>query len=263
MSGVCLISGGSSGIGLATARALQKAGYAVYELSRRAEGPEGFFHISADVRDEAAVQAAVQAVLARAGRIDLLINNAGFGISGAIEFTEEADAEAQLDVNFFGMTRLTRAVLPAMRAQGGGRVVNISSVAAPAAIPFQAYYSASKAAINAYTLALANEVRPFGITVCAVQPGDIRTGFTAARRKQPAGDDVYSGRISRSVGKMERDEQGGMDPAVAGRRIARIAMKRGHKPLYTIGFGYQCLCLLLKLLPARLANWAIGLLYAR
>ena len=134
-----------------------------------------------------------------------------------------------------------------MRQRGNGRIVNISSVAAPAAIPFQAYYSASKAAINAWTAALANELRPYGVSVTAVQPGDIKTGFTAAREKSIAGDEAYGGRISRSVAKMEHDEQNGMDPARAGAFIAKIAMKKHPKPVYTIGFSYKAICVLLKL----------------
>ena len=202
-------------------------------------------------------------VLAKEGRVDILVNCAGFGISGAIEFTELAAAKKQLDVNFFGTVNMTKAVLGPMRAQKSGRIVNISSVAAPAAIPFQAYYSAAKSAINTYTLALRNEVRPYGITVTAIQPGDIATGFTAAREKSQLGDEDYGGRISRSVAGMEKDEQNGMKPETAGRYIAKIAERKSVAPVYTIGLGYKCLSVLLKLLPLRFSNWLVGLLYAR
>ena len=220
MSKVAVVTGGTSGIGRATALSLKDAGYTVYELSRRAEGVEGLHHIAADVTDQQAVNDAAAQIMAAEGRIDVLVNNAGFGISGAIEFTETAEAKALFDVNFFGMVNMNRAVVPLMRAAGRGRIVNLSSVAAPVPIPFQAYYSATKAAVNAYTMALANELRPFGVTVCAVMPGDIHTGFTAARRKVSAGDDIYQGRISRSVKRMEHDEETGMDPAKAGAYIA-------------------------------------------
>jgi len=262
MRKVAVVTGGTSGIGKATALCLKDAGYTVYEFSRRAEGVEGLRHVSADITDEAAVRAAVAQVMEEAGQIDVLVNNAGFGISGAVEFTDTAEAKRLFDVNFFGMVRMNRAVLPLMRQQGYGRIVNLSSVAAPIAIPFQAYYSAGKAAVNAYTAALANEVRPFGITVCAVQPGDIKTGFTAAREKLTVGDDVYEGRISRSVGRMEHDEQTGMDPAAAGRFIARIAQKKTVAPIYTIGFTYKLFTFLVRILPGRLLNWLVGLLYA-
>lgn len=262
MSKIAVVTGGSSGIGRETALYLKNSGCTVYEISRRSEGVSGLRHISADVTDEASVQAAVAQILEEAGRIDILVNNAGFGISGAVEFTDTEEAIRQLNVNFFGMVRMNRAVISAMREQGGGRIVNISSVAAPVPIPFQAFYSASKAAINSYTMALGNELRPFGITVCAVMPGDIKTGFTAARRKVAAGDEVYGGRIGRSVQRMEHDEQNGMESAKAGAFVARVALKNGHKPLYTIGFSYKAAVLLTKILPARPLNWLIGKIYA-
>ena len=193
---VCVITGGTSGIGLCTAQAMLEKGYTVYELSRRAEGAPGMNHIAADVTKEETLAAAIQEILKREDHIDVLINNAGFGISGAVEFTKTEDAQHQLDVNFFGMVRMNRQVLPVMRRQCYGRIVNLSSVAGAIPIPFQTYYSASKAAINSYTMALANEVKPFGIQVCCVQPGDIRTGFTAAREKNPEGDDIYGWRIA-------------------------------------------------------------------
>lgn len=262
-SKVAVVTGGSSGIGRCTAAALRDAGCRVYEFSRREIPLDGVTHLSADVTDETAVRTAVQTVLEREGRIDAVVNCAGFGISGAVEFTELTEARAQMEVNFFGMVNVNRAVLPAMRRQGGGRIVSISSVAAVAHIPFQAYYSATKAAIESYTCALANEVRPFGITVTAVQPGDIRTGFTDARRKCAAGDEEYQGRISRSVAGMERDERKGMSPEFAGKYIARMALKRRVKPVYAIGLGYKCLSVLCRVLPCALRNWAVGLLYAR
>lgn len=263
MSKIAIVTGGTSGIGRETALYLTQNGCTVYELSRRAEGVEGLRHISADVTDEESVRRAVEQILQEAGRIDILVNNAGFGISGAVEFTDTEEAKRQFDVNFFGMVRMNRAVIAVMRKQGGGRIVNLSSVAAPVPIPFQTYYAASKAAINSYTMALANELRPFGVTVCAVMPGDIHTGFTAARHKVGEGDELYGGRISRSVRRMEHDEQTGMDPAKAGAFVGRVALKGGHKPLYTIGFAYQAAVLLTKILPAQALNWLIGRIYAK
>ncbi len=258
-----LVTGGSSGIGLQAALALEKAGCRVYTLSRRETSAEGLCHISADVTDEAAVAQAVGRILRETGRIDILVNCAGFGISGAIEFTELKDAKKQFDVNFFGMTVVTKAVLAHMRERGSGRIVNVSSVAAPANVPFQAYYSASKAAVNSYTCALANELRPCGVTVCAVQPGDIHTAFTDVREKSFAGDEAYGGRIARSVARMEKDERGGMDPAKAGAYVAMTALRRSVKPLYAIGIVAKAECVLLRLLPCRLSNWLVGLIYAK
>ena len=258
---ICVITGGSSGIGLCTALKMKAKGYEVFEISRRREGATGINHISADVTDEERINEAVSYIIDKAGRIDVLINNAGFGISGAVEFTETADAKKQFDVNFFGMVNMNRAVIPFMRRAGGGRIVNISSVAAPIAIPFQAYYSAAKAAINSYTMALINEVRPYGISVCAVQPGDICTGFTSAREKSYAGDEIYEGRISGSVAVMEHDERNGMKPEKAAHLIAAVAEAKKVRPVYTIGFKYKLFCALVKILPARLVSYFVGRIY--
>ena len=261
---VAIVTGGTSGIGRATALALQERGYTVYELSRRAEGMPDIRHIVADITKEETLQAAVEQVLAVEGRLDLVVNNAGFGISGAIEFTDTQEAQRLFDTLFFGMVRMNRCVIPLMRQQGHGRIVNISSVAAPVPIPFQAYYSAGKAAINAYTMALANELRPFGVTVCAVMPGDIKTGFTAARHKIIDGDDIYQGRIGHSVQRMEHDEQTGMDPAKVGRYIAAVASREGsHHPLYATRIDYKFFVFLTKVLPARFLNWLIYQLYGK
>lgn len=259
---VVFITGGSSGIGKETALALYKSGCTVYEGSRRDSRIDGITHLTLDVTSEESAKAAVEEIIEREGKIDILINCAGSGISGAVEFTELSEAEKQMNINFFGTVNMTKAALPFMREAKGGRIVNISSVAAAFPIPFQAYYSASKAAINAYTRALINEVKPFGISATAIQPGDIKTGFTAAREKSAAGDNEYGGRISRSVAKMEKDEENGMDAATAGAMIAKIALKAKYKPLYTLGLSYKALCLAGKILPVSLANKIIGIMYA-
>ncbi len=263
MKKVAVITGGSSGIGLCTAKALIAKGYTVYELSRRAFSHDGMIHICTDVTNESQIADAAAQIMQQEDHIDVIINNAGFGISGAVEFTETQEAQKQFDVNFFGMVRVNHVFLPYLRKQGFGRIVNISSVASPIPIPFQTYYSAAKAAIDSYTMALANELRPYHITVCAVRPGDIRTGFTAAREKSVKGDEAYQGRISRSVSRMEHDEQNGMAPEKAGKAICRIAMKKNSKPLVTIGLSYRLFAILSKLLPCRLLNYIVGLLYAK
>lgn len=260
---VAIVTGGNSGIGLCTAKALRDAGCTVYEFSRREILTDGIIHITSDVTDESAVKAAVEKVVEQEGKVDIVINCAGFGISGAVEFTELSEAKSQMEVNFFGTVNVNKAVLPIMRKAGGGRIVNISSVAAVAHIPFQTYYSASKAALESYTCALANEVRPYGITVTAVQPGDITTGFTDARRKSDSGDEEYGGRISRSVAGMEHDERKGMSPESAGKYIADIALKKRVKPVSAIGFSYKCLSTLCKAAPCSFRNWIVGMLYAK
>ena len=261
MDKIVVITGGSSGIGLETAKQLAKAGCRIFELSRRDISFDFMQHICVDVTDEAAVRRVIDDIVRDCGRIDILINNAGFGISGAFEFTEPADSHRLMEVNLFGMDNTIRAVLPHMRASGSGRIVNLSSVAGPLPIPFQAWYSISKAAVSALTMAVANEVKPFGISVCCVMPGDIKTGFTAARKKSVAGDDVYGGRIEKSVARMEHDEQTGMSPEYAGRFIARLALKKRVAPYNTIGIVYKGCILLSKILPGRLLRFILGKMY--
>ena len=257
-----VVTGGSSGIGLAVVNELVK-NCKVYELSRREVSCDDRVHIRADVSDEESVKAAIERVVSEAGKIDILVCCAGFGISGAVEFTESADARRQLDVNFYGVDNTVRAVLPHMREAGGGRIVCVSSVAGAIPIPFQTYYSVSKAAINAYIKALSLEVEPFGISVCAVMPGDISTGFTAARKKSCEGDDVYGGRISRSVSGMEKDEMNGGSPDFAGRFIAKKAFAKKVPAVCTIGFKYKFLVWLARTLPQQFVVKIVGLLYAK
>ena len=262
---IVIITGASSGIGLASAKLFAQKGCRVYGISRgRVALPEvkGVTFISADVTDEAGVKAAIDNIAAEEGRIDLLINNAGFGISGAAEFTEIEEAKRQLDVNLFGTMACTKAVLPYMR-KIGGMILNMSSVAAVVPIPFQAFYSASKAAINSFTMALANELRrnEKKVRVAALMPGDVKTGFTAARAKQERGADVYPA-LEKSVATMEHDEQNGMEPAVLAKRAYRISLKKKPKPLYSCGLMYQFFCVLAKILPCRLVEWILGLMYA-
>ena len=258
-----LVTGGSSGIGRCTASALSQSGYTVYEFSRRDIPIKGVKHMSVDVTDEASVQAAVEQILRERGSIDILVNCAGFGISGAVEFTELKQAKAQFDVNFFGTVNVSRAVLPSMRRHRGGHIVNISSVAAVAHIPFQAFYSASKAAVSSYSCALDNEVSPYGVRVTAVELGDIHTGFTQARQKTASGDDEYGGRISRSVSQMEKDELSGMPPEVVGTYIARIAQKKNCAPICVVGTKYKILSFLCKILPGTLRGKTVDFIYAK
>ncbi len=261
MKMVAIVTGGSSGIGKATATALSRAGYCVYEFSRRGQSDEHVRHMTADVTDRNSVTAGVKAVLMEQGRIDVLVNNAGFGISGAVEYTDPADAHAQLEVNLFGALNCVQAVLPTMRAQGSGYIVNISSVAAPIAIPFQGFYSAAKAAINSMTLALRNEVRPFGVKVCALQPGDVKTGFTDARKKSTAGADIYGTALKRAVEVMEHDEQNGMPPEAVANTVLRAVKSKRPRALYTVGTQYKLFAIIAKLLPTTFVNYLVGKIY--
>ena len=263
MTRIAVVSGGSSGIGREIAAALVRKGLRVYELSRRDVPSPDVTHVPCDLTDESAVNEAVRRIIEESGRIDILVNNAGFGISGSAENTPDEMSVRQMDVNLHGAARLTRACLPQMRKQGRGRILFISSIAGVLPIPFQAWYSASKAAILSYSQALASEIRPFGITVCTILPGDVSTGFTDARKKAEESPDSYDGRVERSVSVMEKDERGGMSPRVVGETVARYALKKNSRSPISVGFSYKCVYALAKILPTRLARWIVGKIYAK
>ena len=259
---IAIITGGSSGIGKATASHFSKIGYKVYEFSRKGQSTDTVTHVTCDVSDENSCISAIKTVVDEAGRIDVVVNNAGFGISGAIEHTTTEDAKKLFDVNFFGMHNVTKNVLAYLK-ESKGRIVNVSSVGGRLSLPFQAFYSASKNAVDAYTLALRNEVSDYGVSVCAVLPGDVRTGFTASRQKSNVGSNDYNGRIERSVAGMEKDETNGYTPEYMASRIFKIATKKRVRPLYTLGFKYRVLMCLAKFLPTGLVNKIIHMLYAK
>lgn len=259
---VALVTGGSSGIGKAVCLRLASEGYTVYELSRREADIEGVNHLSCDVTDEACVNDCVDKIISQSGRIDLLVNNAGFGISGAVEFTHLEEAKRLFNVNFFGCVCTVKTVVAHMRSQGGGKIINISSVAAELSIPYQAFYSAAKAAINSLTLAMRNELGMFGIQVCALMPGDVCTGFTEKREKCAAGNELYGGNIERAVCAMEQDEQNGMSPQRLAAKVFSIAKKGKVKPFYTCGAKYKLFLFLAKILPRRFSNFVVGKLYS-
>lgn len=258
---VAVITGGSSGIGLETAKILSRT-CVVYVLSRKEFQFDGLKHICADVCDDSSVSNAISKVIEEEGRIDILVTCAGSGISGAVEFTDIGDVTKQVDVVFKGTVNAVHAVLPQMRKQKSGRIVCVSSVAAVAPIPFQTYYSASKSAVNTFVCATANEVRPYGITICAVMPGDTKTGFTDNRKKIEKGGEEYSGRISKSVRRMEEDEKNGVPAEKVGKFIADKSLASHVKPLYTVGFSYKLITVALKILPIRFANWVLYKMYA-
>jgi len=178
-SGVALVTGASSGIGHATAKVLQQSGFRVFGTSRRvvAEFSDGITMLACDVTDDASVATLVEDVLAKAGRIDLLVNNAGIGLLGAAEESSTTQAQALFDVNVFGVIRVTNAVLPVMRRQGKGRIVNLSSVLGLIPAPYSALYASTKHAIEGYSESLDHELRSLGIRVVLVEPAYTRTSF--------------------------------------------------------------------------------------
>ena len=256
---VVIVTGATSGIGLATARPMSAKGAKVVCVARHAS--QEFYSVCADVTDRAQVFAAVEKIIGEFGKIDVLVNNAGFGISGSVEDTAEEDARRIFDVNFYGMLNFIQAVVPHMRSGGGGKIINMSSVAGELSIPFQAFYSATKSAVISLSEALRNEVAPFNIKVCCVLPGDVRTGFTSARKKNAYDNPAYGDRITKSVAAMERDERGGMSPEVIAKVVVRCASAKNPPVAVSGGAKYALFMFLARLLPRRFVNFILGRMY--
>jgi len=251
---VILVTGISSGFGMETARLLSQEGHIVYGTVRRDVEPlPGVHYLKVDVRHREAVQNTVQQMVKQEGRIDVLINNAGMGIGGPVEFATEEEIREQMDANFMGLVNFVTAVLPIMRKQGKGKIVALSSIGGVMGLPFQSFYSASKFAIEGYCEALRLEVQQFGIQVVVMRPGDFSTGFTASRKKTVNADamQVYRS-YAESMGKVEHDETGGLKPQVLARKISQIIRKKNPRHGYVVASLEQRLSVFLKrVLPAR------------
>ncbi|MDR1680239.1 MAG: SDR family oxidoreductase [Prevotellaceae bacterium] len=238
---VVLITGASSGIGKACAEYLAAKGFIVYGASRKPVGEAGVRRLQADVTQAASVAGAVAAVMAEQGRIDVLINNAGMGIGGAIELATPDEIIRQMDTNFMGTVNMCAAVVPHMRAARCGRIINISSLAGSMGIPYQGFYSASKFAVEGYSEALSMELHPFGVKVSVVEPGDFSTGFTGHRIVSEAtlNDPDYGARFKKCLRIIEKEERGGSRPVKLARKLYRIIRARHPKFRYRVGVPLQ------------------------
>src|SRR3984885_12916258 len=263
---VVLVTGASSGIGLACATHLAGRGFRVYGTSRRAASASAHLGnvtmLTADVTDDRSVERAVAAVLEREGRLDIVVNNAGMGIAGPVENTSIEEAKRQLDVNFFGAFRVCRAVLPAMRSQRGGYIVNIGSIGGLVAIPYQAMYSASKFALEGFSESLRMEVRPFGIRVVIIEPGDHKTALTGNRRVEVMPGSPYGDSFQAALAKTAHDEQNGPGPEQIARLLHRVVNQRNPRLRYTIGPTAQRAAVWLKrLTPYSLVEYVMRTYY--
>lgn len=226
---VVLVTGASSGFGKITAMQLAGRGNIVYGSSRKAMvDTDGVRMLVMDVTDPESVKKAVEGVIAEQGRIDVLVNNAGIGICGALELATPEEIAWQMDTNFMGVVHVCKAVLPFMRKARSGKIVNISSIAGVMAVPYQGFYSASKFAVEGYSEALALEVFPFGIRVCLVEPGDFSTNFTGNRSisKATLADGDYRESFSRTLKIVEDAERGGAHPRKLAAVVCRIVETR-------------------------------------
>lgn len=267
-----LVTGGSSGIGAAATRLLCSAGMTVYAASRSGKAPEGcsfpmnMIPLALDVNDESALSSAVERIVSEQGTLDAVVCSAGNGIAGPVEDTSSDEVRAQFETTFFGVVKTIQTCAPIFRKQGHGRVVTISSVAAVAPLPFQPFYSCAKAGILQLTKALAVEMRPYGVQCCCIMPGDVRTGFTKARRvakKAESEDSAYHDRTIEALKQMEIDEQkNGMKPEVIGAAVVRQLERRKMSPECVPTFIYSLFVVLIRILPERLVLKVIGKMYS-
>ena len=261
---IVLITGISSGFGLETARLLSQEGHSVYGTVRRVVEPLPNVHyLQLDVRDSEAVKKAVDQIVEKEGHIDVLVNNAGMGIGGPLEFATEEEIRLQMDTNFMGLVHCVDAVLPHMRKQNSGKIIALSSIGGVMGLPFQGFYSASKFAIEGYCEALRLETQSFGIKVVVLRPGDFATGFTGSRKKVTNEEALLSyPAYKAAIKKVEHDENGGLKPIVLARTINQIIQKKNPCNGYVVASFEQKLSVLLKrILPAKWFAKILGSYY--
>ena len=250
--GVALVTGASSGIGRATAQALQRAGYRVFGTSRRAvpETSDGIMMLICDVTDDASVQKMVDEVLSKAGRIDLLVNNAGIGLLGGAEESSTTQAQALFDVNLFSVFRVTNAVLPTMRRQGKGRIVNLRSVRGFIPAPYFALYSSTKHAVEGYSESLDHELRPFGIRVVLVEPAYTRTSFEDNLARPDHCLDIYKSARAGMNAVVQKAMEKGDAPEVVAMTVLAAATDPAPKRRYAAGKMARQVSFLRRFVPA-------------
>ncbi|NNN01502.1 MAG: SDR family oxidoreductase [Acidimicrobiaceae bacterium] len=220
---VIFITGASTGIGRASADQLERSGWQVIGASRREVTGVAWQHRRVDVDDDASVKSAIDATYEEYGRLDAVLHCAGWGLAGAAEQTSIEAGKAQLETNFWGAVRVANAAIPIFRSNAGGRLVFISSIGGLIALPFQAFYSASKFALEGYAEALSYEVAPHGVKVTLIEPGNFKTAFTQSRRMingpQP---DVYAKARDRAISQMAHDEEHGADPRSVAQSVENV-----------------------------------------
>jgi NAD(P)-dependent dehydrogenase (short-subunit alcohol dehydrogenase family) len=261
---VALVTGASSGIGRACAEHLAACGVRVYGTSRIASTVSGpVTMLQMDVTDDESVQQAINTIQQREGRLDIAVNNAGIAIAGPLELTSVEEAKRQIDVNLFGAFRVCRAVLPIMRQQGNGYIVNIGSIGGLIAIPYQPLYSASKFALEGMTESLRLEVQPFGIRVVIIEPGDTKTEITQNRRVAESADDQHIYRpLGTALKRTADDEQHGPGPEGVARLLWRVVNTRNPRLRYTAGPAIQRAAVFMKrMLPYAVMEYGMRKYY--
>ncbi|WP_046243425.1 oxidoreductase [Hymenobacter terrenus] len=257
---VALVTGASSGIGESTARLLLQAGYVVYAAARRLDrmaalGQAGARLLALNVAEEASLGAAIDAIKQAEGRLDVLVNNAGYGSYGALEDVPLAEARYQFEVNVFGLARLVQLALPLMRAQRSGRIINVSSIGGRIGEPHGGWYHATKFAVEGLSDSLRMELKQFGIDVVVIQPGAIKTEWNQIAREnllKISGSTAYANLAQRHVRMLANADARGSEPEVVARTIVRAATTTRPKTRYATGGGAKVVLLLRRLLSDRL-----------
>jgi len=248
---VVLVTGTSSGVGLATARLLSQSGYQVFGTSRKpsAEPTPGVTVVPLDVQSDDSVAACVGAVAGRAGRLDVLVNNAGYELAGALEELTLEEAKAQFETNFFGVVRMVKAVVPLMRRQGRGQIITVSSLSGLTPIPFMGIYSASKFALDGYIEALRLELKPFGIQVSQIEPGFLRTTMMTHRQVAAQRIAEYDPWRQRAYDAIRAQEEKGPGPELVADAVLRIATSKKPRLRYLVGRQAKVVTGLRRFLP--------------
>ena len=262
---VVVITGASSGIGLATAQELTSHGCKVYNISRGGSAPEGSCVKSyqCDVNQVEEIDKILNEIFSIEGKIDVVVNNAGFGIAGAIENTSEENVYKLVDTNLSALICISGKAIKYLK-QCDGKIINISSVGGVIPLPYQATYSATKAGVEIFSRALANEVKHLGIKVTAVLPGDTKTNFTQARIiEKSKTENGYDEGVIKSIKKVEKDEQTGKSPQSVAKVIYKVIKKKNPPLRKTVGLSYKCVSVLAKILPIGVINWIVRLLYVK
>ena len=268
---VALVTGGSSGIGESTARALLATGFTVYAVARRTDrmaalASEGVHTFAMDVTDDASMVAGIDRIVAEQGRIDVLVNNAGYGSYGAVEDVPIEEARRQFEVNVFGLARLVQLVTPHMRAQRAGRIINISSIGGKFYEPFGAWYHATKFAVEGFSDSLRMELRPFGIKVVLIEPGPIRTEWNEIARDsllERSGDGPYAEWARKAHGVMERfdEPERASTPEEVADKIVKAALAKHPAARYPVGRGARVITTSRDLLPDRIFDEVVSRTY--
>lgn len=261
---VVLVTGASSGIGLACATHLQQRGCTVFGANRQPRADAPFATLRMDVTDDQSVQDGINAIVQQTGRLDAVINCAGFGYAGAVEDHSAAEAQEQLNTDFFGTFRVSRAALPVMRAQRAGYIVNVGSIAGMVGLPFQGVYSAAEFATTGLTEALRFEAKSYGVHVTLIRAGDVRTDFTANRRHTQATQQgtVYAEQFHTALKIFEKDEHSGIAPLKIAQVVEKIITSQSPRGIYTVGPIFEVFAAYARpLVPARFFEWCVRKYY--